>query len=141
MAGNLITLGSEPVSIGRYGGETLWADWNRFEQEPHLVVKLGGESFRSLGPSLFSLDAALRKFHDHEVGKLQGKLHEAEKSVERMRQAAAEPFHMQGELARAQQQLDDLEQDIQLNPVAPPAWLRAGRRLIPGCFGRDASTA
>lgn len=139
LAGNLITLGSEPVSIGRYGGETLWADWNKFEQEPHLAVKLGGESFRSLGPSLFSLDATLRKFHDTEVGKLQGQLKDTEKSVERMRQAAAEPFHLQEELARAQQQLDELEQDIQLNPVAPPAWLRAGAPVETGVFwkGRE----
>src|SRR5690606_12407828 len=47
-------------------------------------------------------------------------------TAENMQKAMQQPFSQAADLERVIKQLDDLEKDLSVNPVPPPAWLRQG---------------
>ncbi|EHK57736.1 PLxRFG domain-containing protein [Allomesorhizobium alhagi] len=112
--------------IGTYAGEALHAHWGQFSEVPDLYLKVGNQTVESHGPSLLSLHAALRDVRNKMAPDLETRVDSDRATLERMRSAAEEPFHMADQLAGVEKQLADLETDIAANPVAPPFWLRSG---------------
>lgn len=111
--------------IGTYGGYDLHAVWGPHDTEPSLYIEIGGQVVESNGPSLPSLNNALRDLRES-VPALENRVSEQEKTLGRMEAVSQEPFHLGAQLAAVQKQLADLERDIAENPVAPPHWLRSG---------------
>ena len=114
--------GARPV--GEYAGYPLEMDWARYEKEPSLYINIDGTKIKAK-PSIASLESTLRNF----AGTVEAKqklIADKEQSLERAKQVSQQPFHQASELKSLESQLDDLEADLQNNPVAPPAWLRAG---------------
>ncbi|WP_316159633.1 PLxRFG domain-containing protein [Bradyrhizobium sp. SZCCHNRI3042] len=123
--GGEIAIG-EDKQIGTYGGIPLYGAWGRFASKPDLYVKIGNEVARSEGPSLPSLEAAIRSLREQRERKLAANVADAQRTLAHNEAMAEEPFHFAGKLSDTKAQLADLEQDISANPVAPPYWLRAG---------------
>ncbi|WP_316205726.1 PLxRFG domain-containing protein [Bradyrhizobium sp. SZCCHNS1012] len=123
--GGEIAIG-EDKQIGTYGGIPLYGAWGRFASKPDLYVKIGNEVARSEGPSLPSLEAAIRSLREQREKKLAANVADAQRTLAHNEAVAEEPFHFAGKLSDTKAQLADLEQDISANPVAPPYWLRAG---------------
>ena len=71
------------------------------------------------------LENSLRRLGP-DVERARAGVEEMNGSIKRLEAVAKEPFHMAGDLARLEKALDDLELDIRVNPVPPPAWLRMG---------------
>ncbi|MRX32796.1 PLxRFG domain-containing protein [Aminobacter sp. MDW-2] len=110
-------------AIGRYGGYVLNGGWDF--KDPFVSLSIEGETFESRGPSLASLAGNIRKVLTAEQD-LVSDIERDRGTVERMRVAAGEPFHLADQLTSVERQLADLEADIEANPVAPPYWLRSG---------------
>lgn len=119
--------------IGEYGGYPLHALWGAFDSEPSLYLHIGPETFSSNGPSLPSLENALRDGRGAEE-EIKREIAKDTQTLSHLEAAADEPFHMADKLAETQKQLEDLERDIELNPVAAPFWLRNGAPVDTAVF-------
>ena len=112
--------------IGQYGDITLAMGQSRFATEPQLYAKYADDLEVETGkPSVSSFEATLRGFND-KLEERRNDIQDYIRSQARAEQVAQEPFQQANELDRLQQQLADIEQDLQDNPIAPPAWLRTG---------------
>jgi hypothetical protein len=118
---NDITSGKESLDdtgsrIGDVGQEGIEPD------QPGLAAgRPGGYAIK---PSFNSIDSILRglkdkaaKYHDNS---------EIEASIERMDAMSKMPFAQQKQLEAKKKALNDLRNDLELNPVPPPPWLRHG---------------
>ncbi len=112
--------------IGKYGDFDLYAYWPTFSNSPALVLNVAGKRIESNGASLRSLEAQVRSVADNAEADIQGRISNYERSITQADRVAAEPFHLADQLKKAAADLAALERDIDLNPVAPPHWLRAG---------------
>lgn len=122
-AAHNMRMGDEPKKIGVFGGHDLMLAWPSNEERPILRMTLDGQKFA--GGSVQGLENSLRRFGpDIERGRAE--IEEMEASIKRAEAVSQEPFHMAADLARFEKALDDLELDIRVNPVPPPAWLRTG---------------
>jgi N12 class adenine-specific DNA methylase len=116
----------DDIEIGQYGGVPLYARWLKFANRPDLYMDVAGETVESNGPSLQSLESQLRWLRDERARTMAREVEEDERAVGHNETVLREPFHLGDKLAAAKKQLDDLERDIEMNPVAPPYWLRTG---------------
>ena len=124
IASNVVA-GSRRITMGEYGGHKLFARWGSFDQTPTLSMEFGDTEITGPAGSVASLEAGLRNFGS-KVDAQRAELASIEQSRERMQKSVGEPFHMADQLAAQQKALADLEKDISINPVPPPAWLRQG---------------
>lgn len=120
-----LTRGSDSRSIGKFGGFALTLRWPGLSADPVVGLNVDGEHIEGAVGSLGSLEAALRNYRAG-LERLAPEIAENRRSIERLRQATAEPFHQAADLERAQADFEALEADLRENPVPPPAWLRAG---------------
>lgn len=120
-----LTRGSDSRSIGKFGGFALTLRWPGLSAVPVVGLTVDGEHIEGAVGSLGSLEAALRNYRAG-LEKLAPEISENRRSIERLRQATAEPFHQAADLERAEADFEALETDLRENPVPPPAWLRAG---------------
>lgn len=116
-------VGDAPRAIGTFGGHELMLGWPGIE--PRAVLSMTIDGTRFSGGTMQGLEKSLRKLAP-DVDRKRNQIAEKQASAARLRQVAKEPFHMAADLARYDKALDALELDIQVNPVPPPAWLRAG---------------
>jgi N12 class adenine-specific DNA methylase len=116
----------QDVEIGTYGGLPLHARWGHWSGTPELYLVVGSETVESNGPSLPSLESNLRWLRDEQARRREEGIADDERALGHNETVMREPFHLGDKLAAAQKQLDDLERDITMNPVAPPYWLRTG---------------
>jgi N12 class adenine-specific DNA methylase len=122
---------SDEINIGQFGGYTLRVDnANRQELQagdsaPKLEVVIDNEVLRSKTQSLQSLEATVRNYPE-QFAKKQNRIDELQRSIERAVSVSKEPFQAEKQLTSTEKELKELEQDINMNPVAPPAWLRSG---------------
>lgn len=117
--------GAEPRVIGEFGGYPLRVEWPRRSENHVLTVVIDREPVIGRSGSLQSLERTLRKYRAG-VDEMAVEIREAARSAERLAAQAKEPFHQQGDLARAEREFAALELDLAQNPVPPPAWLRSG---------------
>ena len=116
-------LGGEAKQVGRFGGRPLMMAWPAHEARAVLRLPVDEEVFA--GSSMQGLERALRNYAAR-IEDNRAQAREDRATVARLNAVAAEPFHLGAELARYETALENLEADIQRNPVPPPAWLRAG---------------
>ena len=121
-----IRMGSPVREVGTYGDLKLAIGMAENAAEPQLYADYGnGVEVLSNKPTMASFEATLRGFGDR-LENLRRKIQENRDSRDRAEKVSKEPFQQADELKRLEKQLADLEQDLQDNPVAPPAWLRTG---------------
>jgi len=118
--------GAESRVIGSYAGIDLRAGWKPWRSEPDLFFKVAGETIESNGLSFASIDSRLRNLRDTIEAGPAATIEQYKKTIAHAKVVAAEPFHLGEQLAAAEKQLADLQADLDMNPVAPPFWLRAG---------------
>ncbi|KZK31995.1 hypothetical protein A4F85_04570 [Delftia sp. GW456-R20] len=111
------------VTVATYRDQTITARWPSLSSQPELVMEVGGQEFSSGG--LRGLEQQVRNFPGR-IEKVEGVIAEREASIERLQQVSKAPFARAVDLEAAQKRLEALEKDIEVNPVPPPAWLRAG---------------
>ncbi len=75
--------------------------------------------------SIDQLMSKIRKFYTKQ-DRLQQKIDDANKSLERAIQVSQEPFQQQDKLTQTLKDFDALLEDMDRNPVPPPVWLRNG---------------
>ncbi|RLD03024.1 MAG: hypothetical protein DRI65_13765, partial [Chloroflexota bacterium] len=90
-----------------------------------LVAKAGEIDVRSEKTNIQSLAAQMRAI-TKQPARLEESLEEMERSKERMAQTAVEPFKLAGKMKDTIKALANLEEDMRVNPVPPPSWLRQG---------------
>jgi N12 class adenine-specific DNA methylase len=120
--------GADPMRIGSYGGLPLHVAWPRFYEAPVFVAVVAGEEVATGAASVASLESSLRAYTGT-VDKLRARIQPALETIQRLDEVAGQKFQRADQLKRAEQQLLNLEKDIQLNPVPPPAWLRNGAAI------------
>lgn len=111
------------VKVGTYRDQAITARWPSLSSTPELVMEVDGQEFSS--GSLRGLEQQVRNFPGR-IEKIEGVIAEREASIERLEQVSRAPFARAADLENAAQRLEALEKDIEVNPVPPPAWLRAG---------------
>lgn len=122
-AAHNMRMGDEPKKIGTFGGHDLMLAWPGKEERPVLRLTVDRQKFS--GGSVQGLENSLRRFGP-DIERERAEIEEMLGSIKRAEAVAEEPFHMAADLARFEKALDDLELDIRVNPVPPPAWLRTG---------------
>jgi len=120
--------GADPMRIGSYGGLPLHVAWPRFYEAPVFVAVVAGEEVATGAASVASLESSLRAY-TATVDKLRARIQPALETIQRLDEVSGQTFQRADQLKRAEQQLRNLEKDIQLNPVPPPAWLRNGAAI------------
>lgn len=121
--------GDAPVAIGKFGRYELLLGWPGMSTSPELRLTIDSKTFS--GASVQGLEQSLRKFGP-DIERRRARMGEQRATIGRLEAVAGEPFHMAGDLDRYAKALTDLEVDIQLNPVPPPAWLRTGAPVDTG---------
>jgi len=112
-------------SVGNFGGHALSLSWPQWADQPVMTVDINGTPLSSRSLRMQSLETALRGYPE-EIQKQRNEVVEAARTLTRLEQVAAEPFHMAADLERAKKDYELLEKDLEQNPVPPPAWLRSG---------------
>ncbi len=111
------------VKVATYRDQTITARWPSLSSQPELVMEVDGQEFSSGG--LRGLEQQIRNFPGR-IERVEAVIAEREGSIERLEQVSKAPFARAADLDAAQKRLEALEKDIEVNPVPPPAWLRAG---------------
>ncbi|QLI49470.1 hypothetical protein vBPaeMUSP25_31 [Pseudomonas phage vB_PaeM_USP_25] len=116
-------VGDKPRDIGTYGDQVLSIEWMGFSDSPTTTIKAFGQQFA--GKGIAGAEAKMRNYPKVVQGDIEQR-NAALATAENMRAAMQQPFGQSADLERVAKQLDDLEKDLSLNPVPPPAWLRQG---------------
>lgn len=118
-----IRLGDQPKSVGKFAGTELFVGFATGSTDPRLYLKLGGHTFDSV--SLAGLESVMRNFPNL-TDRIAQDIEDAKTTVQNLKKVVDSPFARKDELTRVDKQIKDLEADLALNPVPPPAWLRQG---------------
>lgn len=111
------------LEVGTYAGIPLKADWNHSDKEYKSIIDLGGHRFA--GNGIAGLEAVMRNFPKF-IEKSQADIDKSLATVKNLEKALDQPFGQAQDLERNIKQLADLQRDLEMNPVPPPAWLRQG---------------
>ena len=119
-----VRLGTDkPIEVGTYAGVQLRSVWDQFDSEPKVIMDLGGQRFA--GKGIAGLEAVMRNFPKF-IESSQADIDKANTTVKNLEKALDQPFGQAQDLERNIKQLADLQKDLEMNPVPPPAWLRQG---------------
>lgn len=118
-----VRIGDSMKTVGGYAGHPLRIEWPRHMDVPVTQIDAFGQEFA--GKGIAGAEAKMRNFPSVIENKV--KRRDMERSTaENMRAAMNQPFAQAADLERITKQLQDLEKDLEINPVPPPAWLRQG---------------
>lgn len=118
-----VRIGDSMKTVGEYAGHPLRIEWPRHMDVPVTQIDAFGQEFA--GKGIAGAEAKMRNFPSVIENKV--KRRDMERSTaENMRAAMNQPFAQAADLERITKQLQDLEKDLEINPVPPPAWLRQG---------------
>lgn len=116
-------VGSESRQVGTYAGHPIKMVWLGFADSPTTTIEAFGE--KAEGKGIAGAEAKLRGFASR-VQEVVDERDSAEATARNMRAAMDQPFNQAADIERVAKQLADLEKDLEVNPVPPPAWLRQG---------------
>lgn len=122
-AASSMRLGDGIKQIGTYAGHPVTMEWPGFHDEPTTTIKAFGEVFS--GKGIAGAEARMRNYFKTVEADVKER-DAALATSENMQKAMQQPFAQSDELERVSNQLKDLEKDLEVNPVPPPAWLRQG---------------
>ena len=118
-----VRLGDKSTRIGSYGDVPLYVAFKPMSTDAELVVTIGGRTFS--GKGLTGLESVMRNL-PKVIEKLQTAIEKSKASINNLKKVVNQPFAQKEELARVKKQIEDLEADLDNNPVPPPTWLRQG---------------
>lgn len=123
-------VGSLQERIGKIMGLDAYVSWPGLSDSPVLTVKVTNHLGREVPitgrkPKLQSVTAAMRA-HSKDTQAIEDRIERVKNSIQRLDEVAQEPFKQAQQLADLTRQLREIEQDMDANPVPPPAWLRSG---------------
>lgn len=81
-------------------------------------IEFKGNTLRGIEGKLRSVNQDIQSIEDAKVS--------AQDTINSLSKAVDQPFGQADQLTRTQKQLENIEQDLEQNPVAPPIWLRRG---------------
>ncbi len=120
--------GEKDVKIGTINGLTIMGDWGaRWNKEPYFELQTtDGNLFANLtGLTLPRITGAVRSVRT-DVERMPQTIAEREATIKSLEEASKAEFTQGLALARKRHQIVQLEDDLQANPIPPPAWLRHG---------------
>ncbi|WP_257229935.1 PLxRFG domain-containing protein [Acinetobacter sp. YH12025] len=118
-----VRTGSSRITLGKYGNVTMSVEWDSLQPQATLSMKIGPIEFK--GNTLRGIEGKLRGAAQ-DVKALEDAKVSAQDTINSLSKAVEQPFGQADQLARTQKQLENIEQDLESNPVAPPIWLRRG---------------
>lgn len=118
-----VRTGSPRITLGKYGNITMSVEWDSLQPQATLSMKIGPIEFK--GNTLRGIEGKLRGAAQ-DVKALEDAKVSAQDTINSLSKAVEQPFGQSDQLARTQKQLENIEQDLESNPVAPPIWLRRG---------------
>ena len=118
-----VRTGSTKINLGKYGNVTLSVQWDSLQPQATLSMKIGPVEFK--GNTLRGIEGKLRGV-SQDIQSLEDAKAAAQQTIDSLSKAVEQPFGQSDQLARTQKQLENIEQDLEQNPVAPPIWLRRG---------------
>lgn len=118
-----VRTGSSRITLGKYGNVTMSVEWDSLQPQATLSMKIGPIEFK--GNTLRGIEGKLRGAAQ-DVKALEDAKVSAQDTINSLSKAVEQPFGQADQLARTQKQLENIEQDLENNPVAPPIWLRRG---------------
>jgi len=118
-----VRTGSTKINLGKYGNVTLSVQWDSLQPQATLSMQIGpiefkGNTLRGIEGKLRSVNQDIQSIEDAKVS--------AQDTINSLSKAVDQPFGQADQLTRTQKQLENIEQDLEQNPVAPPIWLRRG---------------
>lgn len=118
-----VRTGSSRITLGKYSNVTMSVEWDSLQPQATLSMKIGPIEFK--GNTLRGIEGKLRGAAQ-DVKALEDAKVSAQNTINNLSKAVEQPFGQADQLARTQKQLENIEQDLENNPVAPPIWLRRG---------------
>lgn len=118
-----VRTGSSKITLGKYGNVTMSVEWDSLQPQATLSMKIGPIEFK--GNTLRGIEGKLRGV-SQDIQSLEDAKANAQQTIDSLSKAVEQPFGQADQLARTQKQLENIEQDLESNPVAPPIWLRRG---------------
>ncbi|NWK74124.1 PLxRFG domain-containing protein [Acinetobacter sp. SwsAc6] len=118
-----VRTGSSRITLGKYGNVTMSVEWDSLQPQATLSMKIGPIEFK--GNTLRGIEGKLRGVSQDIQAIVDAKA-SAQQTIDSLSKAVKQPFGQSDQLARTQKQLENIEQDLESNPVAPPIWLRRG---------------
>lgn len=118
-----VRTGSPRITLGKYGNITMSVEWDSLQPQATLSMKIGPIEFK--GNTLRGIEGKLRGAAQ-DVKALEDAKVSAQDTINSLSKAVEQPFGQADQLTRTQKQLENIEQDLEINPVAPPIWLRRG---------------
>lgn len=127
----LLAQGEGEVKIGTINGLGIAAEWRKGQTEPyyHLTDAKGdtvGETMTGL--TVQRIIGQLTKQKNY-LDNVEAWNRIDLEDIPKLEKAAQQPFTQAVPLLKKRQQLANLEDDLQENPVPPPAWLRHGAAI------------
>jgi N12 class adenine-specific DNA methylase/phospholipid N-methyltransferase len=120
---NHIRMGQESTKVGEYAGHPIRVFWSSLQTQPTYTMSAFGQEHSA--NTLRGLETSLRSL-PKELGKLNKSLSNIQSTISSLREAIKQPFGQANELVKVDKQLNDLNHDLELNPVPAPVWLRQG---------------
>ena len=125
-----VRINGNPVAVGEMYGFDAFLSHPELAEVPVLTLEVPNPDGGTLPVSSNSVTAASIEGVMRGIGKKAEQQRDViasyEKSLERMTQVSGETFKDAQALKDAEQALADIEQDMEDNPIPPPAWLRNG---------------
>ena len=118
-----VRTGSSKITLGKYGNITMSVEWDSLQPQATLSMKVGPIEFK--GNTLRGIEGKLRGVRQ-DIQAIEDAKASAQQTVDSLSKASKQPFGQSDQLARTQKQLENIENDLENNPVAPPIWLRRG---------------
>lgn len=118
-----VRTGSSRITLGKYGNVTMSVEWDSLQSQATLSMKIGPIEFK--GNTLRGIEGKLRGV-SQDIQAIEDAKASAQQTIDSLSKAVEQPFGQSDQLARTQKQLENIEQDLESNPVAPPIWLRRG---------------
>ncbi|WP_257233446.1 PLxRFG domain-containing protein [Acinetobacter sp. YH12036] len=118
-----VRTGSSRITLGKYGNVTMSVEWDSLQPQATLSMKIGPIEFK--GNTLRGIEGKLRGV-SQDIQAIEDAKASAQQTIDSLSKAVEQPFGQADQLARTQKQLENIEQDLESNPVAPPIWLRRG---------------
>ncbi|UUN99221.1 PLxRFG domain-containing protein [Acinetobacter bereziniae] len=118
-----VRTGSSRITLGKYGNVTMSVEWDSLQPQATLSMKIGPIEFK--GNTLRGIEGKLRGV-SQDIQAIEDAKASSQQTIDSLSKAVEQPFGQSDQLARTQKQLENIEQDLESNPVAPPIWLRRG---------------
>lgn len=118
-----VRTGSSRITLGKYGNVTMSVEWDSLQPQATLSMKIGPIEFK--GNTLRGIEGKLRSV-SQDIQAIEDAKASAQQTIDSLSKAVEQPFGQADQLTRTQKQLENIEQDLEINPVAPPIWLRRG---------------